>query len=84
MVVFRGHKFAFQSNSFLQAFTVPISFYSVRYKFINFFRNVHCYYAVKNIGHCPRLKKTNIYFAIELSLREIGCVVYVHVIICAR
>ncbi len=28
------------------------------------------------------LKKTNIYFAIELSLREIYFVVYVHALIC--
>ena len=30
------------------------------------------------------LKETSIYFAIELSLREISFVVYVHVLICAR
>ena len=30
------------------------------------------------------LKKKNIYFAIELSLREIYFVVYVHVLICAH
>ena len=29
-------------------------------------------------------KKTNIYFAIELSLREISFVVYVHALIYAR
>ena len=29
-------------------------------------------------------KKTNIYYAIELSLREISFVVYVHALICAR
>ena len=29
-------------------------------------------------------KKTNIYFAIELSLREIPFVVYAHALICAR
>ena len=29
-------------------------------------------------------KKTNIYFAIELSLREISFVVFVHALICAR
>ena len=32
----------------------------------------------------PVQKKTNIYFAIELSLREISFVVYVHRLICAR
>ena len=32
----------------------------------------------------PVLKKTNVYFAIELSLREISFAVYVHVLICAR
>ena len=29
-------------------------------------------------------KKMNIYFAIELSLREISFVMYVHALICAR
>ena len=29
-------------------------------------------------------KKTDIYFAIEISLREIYFVVYVHALICAR
>ena len=37
-----------------------------------------------NKGHYARLKKTNIYFAIELSLREISFVVYAHALICAR
>ena len=29
-------------------------------------------------------RETSIYFAIELNLREISFVVYVHVLICAR
>ena len=32
----------------------------------------------------PVQKKTSIYFAIKLSLREIYFVVYVHELICAR
>ena len=30
------------------------------------------------------LKKTSIYFAVKLSLREISFVVYVHALICVR
>ena len=32
----------------------------------------------------PIQKKTSIYLAIELSLREISFVVYMHVLICMR
>ena len=32
----------------------------------------------------PVQKKTSIYFAIELSLRKIYFVMYVHALICAR
>ena len=42
------------------------------------------YYAIKNIGHHARLKENEHLFAIELSLREISFVVYVHGLVCAR
>ena len=45
---------------------------------------MHYYYAIKNIGHHARLKENEIYFAIELGLREISFGVYVHTLICAR
>ena len=42
-------------------------------------------YAIKNKGHNARLKeKEQFFFLIELSLREIFFVVYVHTLIFAR
>ena len=38
----------------------------------------------KHRSLCSFKRKRNIYFAIELSLREISFVVYVHALICAR
>ena len=39
---------------------------------------------IKNIGHHARLREDDMYFAAEVSLREISFVVYVHALICAR
>ena len=42
------------------------------------------YTIVKNIAYHARLKKKSIYFAMELSLREISFVVYVNALICVH
>ena len=39
---------------------------------------------IKNTGYHARLREDDMYFAAEVSLREISFVVYVHALICAR